>query len=80
MAGKRSKKYQCPVVSEEVNIQLTSRRVGGFSGTQQPFVQCDQDECQYVDENEDPCPLRLEMFAKEIEAAKKKPEEDPHRW
>jgi len=79
MAGKRSKKYQCTVVSEEVTIHLTSRRVGGFSGTQQPFVQGDQDECQYVDENQDPCPLRTEMFAPEIRAVEKL-EEDPQRW
>lgn len=77
MAGKRSKIFQCTVVNEEVNIQLTSRRVGGFSGHQTPFVKCDQDECQYVDRNDPPCPLHIEMFAAEIEAARKKKEEAP---
>jgi len=79
MAGKRYRKFQCEVVDEEVKIHLSSRRVGGFSGTQQPFVQCNQDECQYVDENKAPCPLRPEMFAAEIEA-KKKAKEDPPVW
>lgn len=66
MAPKGKRKFTCEVVHEEVLIQLKSRRIGGFSGTEQPFVQCDQHECQYVDENEPPCPLRLEMFADEL--------------
>ena len=75
MAGKRNKYYQCAVVNEEVNIHLTSKRVGGFSGTTEPFVQCNQSECQYVDNNDPPCPLRSELFAAEIEAKKKAREE-----
>jgi hypothetical protein len=33
------------------------------------FVQCNQADCQYVEANEPPCPLHLDMFAEEIKAA-----------
>ncbi len=36
------------------------------------FVQCNQLECQYVDLNQSPCPLRLVLFAEEIERRAKK--------
>jgi hypothetical protein len=65
MANKK-RRFECQVVSESVMIHLTNRRVGGFDGEEQPFVQCDQIHCQYVDENQAPCPLSLEMFADEI--------------
>jgi len=32
-------------------------------------VQCDQTDCQYVEENKPPCPLHVGMFAEEIRAA-----------
>jgi hypothetical protein len=32
-------------------------------------VQCNQTDCQYVDENKPPCPLHVGMFADEIRAA-----------
>jgi hypothetical protein len=32
-------------------------------------VQCNQTDCQYVDENKPPCPLTAAMFADEIKAA-----------
>jgi hypothetical protein len=53
-------------VGETVRIQLRKRRVGGFTGGDVPFVQCDQADCQYVDENSAPCPLSLELFADEL--------------
>ena len=69
MAGKRAV-FECSVVSETVSIRLGKRRVGGFNGHELPFVQCDQSECQYVDENEPPCPLSLELFSDELEERK----------
>jgi hypothetical protein len=64
-AGKRE--FWCPVVSEHVLIRL--RRADGFGRQRGYFVQCDQSECQYVDENLPPCPLHTDMFAEEIKTA-----------
>jgi hypothetical protein len=61
------REFWCPVVSEQVLIRL--RRVDGFGRPRGYFVQCDQSECQYVDENLPPCPLHTGMFAEEIKAA-----------
>jgi hypothetical protein len=55
------------VVQETVQIRL--RRSGGFGRSNGYFVQCNQLECQYVEENKPPCPLHVEMFADEIRAA-----------
>ncbi len=77
MARRGARAFHCTVVDEEVQIRLSNKRIGGFSGTTVPFVQCDQRECQYVDDNADPCPLRADMFADEIEARKKQKEEPP---
>ena len=38
-------------------------------GPQGYFVQCNQLDCQYVDENKPPCPLHVGLFADEIRAA-----------
>ncbi|PYN47841.1 MAG: hypothetical protein DME00_14280 [Candidatus Rokuibacteriota bacterium] len=54
-------------MSESVQIRL--RRPGGFGRPQGYFVQCNQTDCQYVDENKPPCPLNSAMFADEIKAA-----------
>jgi len=35
-------------------------------------VKCNQSECQYVDLNQSPCPLRLDLFAEEIEKREEK--------
>jgi hypothetical protein len=59
--------FWCEVVSETVHIRL--RRRGGFGQPQTHFVQCDQLDCQYVEENKPPCPLHVGMFAEEIKAA-----------
>lgn len=69
MAAKRAS-FECSAVRETVSIRLGKRRVGGFNGHELPFVQCDQSECQYVDENEPPCPLSLELFSGELEKRK----------
>ena len=63
----RLREFWCPVVSETVLIRLTRPkhllRPTGY------FVQCNQADCQYVEANEPPCPLHVEMYAEEIRAA-----------
>jgi hypothetical protein len=63
----RAREYHCEVVSETVLIRL--KRPGGFGRSQGYFVQCNQADCQYVEENKPPCPLHVGMFAEEIRAA-----------
>ena len=67
MSRSRARDFWCGVVSESVQIRL--RRPGGFGRPQGYFVQCNQSDCQYVDENKPPCPLHVGMFADEIRAA-----------
>lgn len=55
--------FQCSVVHETVQIRL--KRDTSLSRTGY-FVQCDQSECQYVERNELPCLLHVDMFADEI--------------
>ena len=63
----RNKEFWCSVVSEMVMIRL--KRPGGFGPPRGYFVQCNQTDCQYVEENKPPCPLHEGMFAEEIRAA-----------
>ncbi len=67
MSRGREREFECKVVSETVLIHL--RRSNGFGRPQGYFAQCNQTECQYVDENKPPCPLHAGMFAEEIRAA-----------
>ena len=67
MSRSRARELFCSVVSESVQIRL--RRPGGFGRPQGYFVQCNQSDCQYVEENKPPCPLTAAMFADEIKAA-----------
>lgn len=63
---RRAREFQCPVVSETVLIRLTrpaGLRPSGY------FVQCNQEDCQYVEVNQPPCPLHVGMFTDEINAA-----------
>src|SRR5712664_4928700 len=62
----RAREFWCSVVSEAVMIRL--KRPGGFGRVQGYFVQCNQTECQYVEENKPPCPLHAGLFADEIKA------------
>jgi len=55
------------VVQESVQIRL--RRSSGFGRPKGYFVQCNQLDCQYVEENKPPGPLHTDMFADEIRAA-----------
>ncbi len=74
MSPGREREFWCEVVSEMVLIRL--RRPGGFGRRRGNFVQCNQTDCQYADENKPPCPLHVDMFTEEIRAA----EEVRGRW
>jgi hypothetical protein len=60
-----SKSFPCSVISEAVTITLQRRLVVGGAG--KLFVRCSERDCQYVDRNEPPCPLTIELFRAEIE-------------
>ena len=64
LSRRGAREFWCTVVSESVVIRL--RRADGFGHQRGHVVQCNQTECQYVDENLPPCPLHLGMFAEEI--------------
>lgn len=66
MARMPSKAFRCIVISETVTVALHRRvSVGGTKG--KLFVKCGERDCQYVDVNEPPCPLTLELFSAEID-------------
>ena len=67
LANRREKDYFCTVVSEDVEIALKNKPSLSLKTKNELFVQCNQPECQYVDLNQSPCPLRLDLFAEEIE-------------
>ena len=72
MANRREKSYFCTVVSEDVQIALKNRPSLSRESKNELFVQCNQLECQYVDLNQSPCPLRLDLFTEEIEKREEK--------
>jgi hypothetical protein len=72
MAIIRGKDYFCTVVSEVVVIALRNKSSYRFKANNELFVKCNQSECQYVDLNQPPCPLRLDLFAEEIEKREEK--------
>lgn len=82
MPKRKAKDFFCSVVSEKVKISLKTKVTLSRSFKNELYVQCDQFECQYADENIPPCPLTLDLFAKEIEEreerrkARKREEED----
>lgn len=61
MRWPRPRDFWCPTVCEPVLIRLIRPR-GLTRTTPDYFVQCNQTDCQYVDPNALPCPLRVEMF------------------
>ena len=67
MPKHKAKDFFCSVVSEKVKISLKTKATLGQAFKNKLHVQCDQFECQYADENIPPCPLTLDLFAKEIE-------------
>jgi hypothetical protein len=72
LSNRRGKHYFCTVVSEDVEIALKNKPSLSRESKNELFVQCNQLECQYVDLNQSPCPLRLDLFAEEIEKRGKK--------
>ena len=74
MAARKKRPFECSVVNESVEVYLRRRRGPGFGGEDYHFVQCNQPYCQYVDKNEPPCPLRVEMFEDEVQRWQKRRE------
>ena len=72
MANPREQDFFCTVVSEHVEIALKRKPSLSRESKNELFVQCNQLECQYVDLNQSPCPLRLDLFAEEIEKRERK--------
>jgi hypothetical protein len=72
LAKRRQQDYFCAVVSEDVKIALKNKPSFGRKPSNELFVQCNQLDCQYVDLNQYPCPLRLDLFGEEIEKREKK--------
>ena len=70
LANRSGKDYFCTVVSEDVEITLKNKPSLSLKSKNELFVFCNQLECQYVDLNQSPCPLRLDLFAEEIEKRK----------
>ena len=68
----RGKDYFCTVISEVVVIALRNKPSFGIKSKTELFVKCNQSECQYVDLNQSPCPLHLDLFAEESEKRKEK--------
>jgi len=57
----RSQPFVCVIADKTVGISL--RHGGGLQEPNHVYVRCDERDCQYVDLNQPPCPLRIEMFA-----------------
>jgi hypothetical protein len=72
LAKGRRKEYFCTVVSEDVEITLKNKFSLSRKSKNELFVFCNQLECQYADLNQSPCPLRLDLFAEEIEKRKER--------
>jgi hypothetical protein len=72
LANYRGKDYFCAVVSEDVKISLKHKRSFSRAAKSELFVQCNQLECQYVDLNQSPCPLCLDLFGEEIDNRERK--------
>ncbi len=60
---RNSQDYYCNVIREDVRIYLKNKANIGLKYKKDYFVKCDQEDCQYVDENTSPCPLGIEMFS-----------------
>jgi hypothetical protein len=72
LSNRREKDYFCTVVSEDVKITLKNKPSLSRESKNELFVHCNQLECQYVDLNQPPCPLCLDLFAEEIETREEK--------
>jgi len=72
------KRFFCTVVSEYVEIALKNKFFFSRESRSERFVKCNQLECQYVDLNQPPCPLSLDLFDEEVE--KRGTNEDIEEW
>ena len=66
MVKRKIQDYYCQVIHEDVKIYLKIKANIGLKYKKDYFVKCNQEDCQYVDKNMSPCPLRIEMFAMPI--------------
>lgn len=57
----RAQAFECTIAGKTVGVTL--RHGGGLQEPEGVYVRCDERDCQYVDLNEAPCPLRIDMFA-----------------
>jgi hypothetical protein len=57
----RSLPFECSIAGRTIGISL--RHGGGLQEPTGVYVRCDERDCQYVDVNQAPCPLRVEMFS-----------------
>jgi hypothetical protein len=78
LGKRRGKNYFCSVVSEDVVIALKNKATISREPKNELFVQCNQLDCQYVDLNQAPCPLSLDLFAEEIK--KRGTNEEIEKW
>jgi hypothetical protein len=78
LGGRKQRDYFCAVVSEGVKIALKNKAPISRELKRALFVQCNQLECQYVDLNQAPCPLSLDLFAEVIK--KRGTNEDIEEW
>jgi hypothetical protein len=60
----RPRDYWCDVMAERVSIRLVWRF--GRTGRDAQFVQCNQVDCQYAEDNQPPCPLSVVLFVDEL--------------
>lgn len=72
MSNKKIRNFQCGVVHELVQIYLRDKRRVGLESQKSYFIQCNQGDCQYVEENKPPCPLNLIMFDEELKEREEK--------
>jgi hypothetical protein len=61
--SKKTRAYFCNVVGENVKIHLENKVNFSQKYKKDLFVKCDQEDCQFVDENKSPCPLEKTMFS-----------------
>ena len=68
----KKKEFFCTLVSEEVKITLKTKISLSRTYDSEKYIQCNQFDCQYVDENIPPCPLTIELFADELKEREKR--------
>jgi hypothetical protein len=69
----------CPIACASVHVTLRHGRAWQDAGV--PYVRCEERDCQYVDTNEPPCPLRVELFLEESDdAIRRHLEAYPGHW